>query len=62
MLGREIGKSILYKSIVNSEYGDEEEVLAVICKGFTLIKVVINEILNLKSSLISIFIIPQFIP
>ena len=60
MVGR---VTYLYKSIVNSKYGDDEDVLAVVWKGFSLFKVIINESLNLKASLmISIFMIPQYSP
>ena len=49
--------------MVNHKYDDDGDVLAVVWKGFSLFKVIINESLNLKASLmISIFMIPQYSP
>ena len=36
---------------MNSKFCDDEDVLAVVWKGFSLFKVIINESLNLKASL-----------
>ena len=48
---------------MNFKYGDNEDILAVVWKGYSLSKVIINESLNLKGFLmISIFIITQYIP
>ena len=42
-------------------FDDDEDVFAVVWKEFSLFKVIINESLNLKASLmISIFMIPQY--